>query len=68
MSIKFALTDFFIDDKISLPLIIDDPFQFMDEERTLKLKDQITEISSRRQVIIFTHQKDKKNWGRHIEI
>jgi hypothetical protein len=68
MSIKFALTDFFIDDKISLPLIIDDPFQFMDEERTMKLKDQIIDISDRRQVIIFTHQKDKKDWGRYIEI
>ncbi len=68
MSIKFALTDFFIDDKISLPLIIDDPFQFMDEERTMKLRDQIIDISDRRQVIIFTHQKDKKDWGRHIEI
>lgn len=68
LSIKFSLTDFFIDEKISLPLIIDDPFQFMDEERTMKLKEQITEISDRRQVIIFTHHKDKKDWGRHIEI
>jgi uncharacterized protein YhaN len=68
LSIKFSLSDFIIDRDLSLPMLIDDPFLFMDEERCTRLRDLIAYVSSKRQVIIFTHQRDKKDWGNFIEL
>jgi len=68
LSIKLALTDFLIDSGTPLPLIIDDPFQFMDEDRIQCLKKLILDISGRRQIIIFTHQKLNGIWGNHVTL
>lgn len=68
LSIKLALTEFLIDAGITLPLIIDEPFLFMDSERTSRFKQLIDDISSKRQVVIFTHHTDKGEWGKYIEL
>jgi uncharacterized protein YhaN len=68
LSVKLALTDFLNDNKLSLPFIIDDPFLFMDDDRINRFRELITYISRHRQVIIFTHRRDKKDWGNFIEI
>ena len=68
LSIKFSLTDFLLDSGVSLPLIIDDPFLFMDDDRIGHLKNQINIIAQKRQVIIFTHKKQDNDWGKLIEL
>ncbi|MFC1670246.1 ATP-binding protein [Spirochaetota bacterium] len=68
LSIKLSLTDFLIDGDYSLPIIIDDPFLFMDDDRIYRFKKVVFDISKKRQVIILTHTKDKKNWGKYIEL
>ena len=68
LSVKFSLTGFLSDSAVSLPLIIDDPFLFMDDERVDRLKDQIRDIARYRQVIVFTHHTADKDWGKIIEL
>lgn len=68
ISIKFSLSDFIISGTASIPLLIDEPFQFMDDERCNRFRDLVSYISNMRQVIIFTHQSDKRNWGNFIEL
>jgi len=68
LSIKLSLTEFIVNVGITLPLIIDDPFYNMDDERMKRLKDLLDEASKTRQVILFTHQKDKKDWGNFLEL
>lgn len=68
LSIKIAATDFLIDLNIPLPLIIDEPFQFMDDRRIQKLKSLLDDVSASRQVIIFTHNNNFKDWGSFIEL
>ncbi len=68
LSIKLALTDFLIDRKIPIPLIIDDPFLFMDDVRAGRFKSQLDDIARTRQVLIFTHTAAFKDWGTFIEL
>jgi len=68
LTIKISLTDFFTDNNINLPLIIDDPFLLMDDDRINRFRELITDVSGKRQVILFTHHKDKKDWGNYLEL
>jgi DNA repair exonuclease SbcCD ATPase subunit len=68
ISLKFTLSDFIINGDCAIPLLIDEPFQFMDDERCNKFRDLVSYISNKRQVIIFTHHSDKRNWGNFIEL
>jgi len=68
LAIKIALTDFLIDLDIPFPLIIDDPFIYMDDVRTETLRTLLNDISRFRQIIIFTHNNTLKDWGRYIEL
>jgi DNA repair exonuclease SbcCD ATPase subunit len=68
LSIKLSLSDFLADAGISLPLMIDDPFLFMDEEKIKKFRELVLDIADKRQVIIFTHKKDSTDWGNHLEL
>ncbi len=68
LSIKIAMTDFLIDFSQPLPLILDDPFLFMDEVRMTRLKEILARISASRQVIIFTHGMPFDGWGKMVEI
>jgi uncharacterized protein YhaN len=68
MSLKFSLSDFIIGGGTAIPLLIDEPFQFMDDERCNRFRDLVSYISNNRQVIIFTHTSDKRNWGNFIEL
>ncbi len=68
LSVKLSLSEFMPETLVSLPLIIDDPFLFMDDDRTEKLKNQINDIAMKRQVIIFTHKSDVASWGTLIKL
>lgn len=67
LSLKLALSDF-IAGADAAPLLIDEPFQFMDDERCGRLRDLVARTALERQVIIFTHQGDKRSWGDYIEL
>lgn len=68
LSVKIAATDFLIDMGIAFPLIIDEPFLYLDDMRVERLKKMIDDISNKRQVIIFTHCSNYKYWGNVIEL
>ncbi|MFH0977166.1 MAG: hypothetical protein V1874_15410 [Spirochaetota bacterium] len=68
LSVKFALTETVGDFKMNLPMIIDEPFQQMDEERIIRFKKTVDDISLKRQVLIFTHDSKYKDWGLCIEL
>ncbi len=68
LSLKLSLTDFLAASGLNLPLILDDPFLFMDDEKIKNLKELILDISEKRQVIIFTHKKDTADWGNYLEL
>ncbi len=68
LSVKLAMTDFLIDFSQPLPLILDDPFLFMDEVRMSRLKEILDRVSSGRQVIVFTHGIPFDGWGKMVEI
>lgn len=68
LSVKIAITYFLIDSRTNFPLIIDEPFIFMDDIRAEKLRTILQEISKFRQVIIFTHNSSYRDWGGYIEL
>lgn len=53
---------------ISLPLILDDPFLLMDEERIAQSMELLLDISSSRQVLLFTHNSTLRYDGEIIEL
>ncbi len=68
LSVKLSLSEFIPETLAALPIIIDDPFLFMDDDRTKKLKKQIDDIARSRQVIIFTHKSDISEWGNAVKL
>ena len=68
LSVKLAVTDYFDGVGISLPLIIDEPFQQMDEQRIDRFKKLLDDISLKRQVIIFTRSTKYNDWGTYLEL
>lgn len=58
LSIKLALSDFIETSGYNLPLIIDEPAIFMDNNRYKKFIEIIKEYSKKRQVIILTHDNN----------
>ena len=56
LSVKFSLNGFLPGKKNLMPMILDDPFLFMDDDRIEKILEQIREIAVRRQVTVFTHR------------
>jgi len=68
ISIKLAASNFLVDSEISLPLIMDEPFLLMDNERISKLKELLIDISKKRQIIIFTHKEELKDFGYFVEL
>ncbi len=68
LSLKFAITGIFSELDIDLPLIIDEPFSQMDNQRIDRFKKILDETAAKRQVIIFTHDSKYKDWGTFIEL
>ena len=68
ISMKMSLSEFIHYGDSSVPLLIDEPFQYMDDDRCSRFRDLVSYISNKRQVIIFTHHSDKRNWGNFIEL
>ncbi len=68
LSIKLSLTDMITAGGHTLPLVLDDPFYNMDEERVIRFKDLLDTVTKTRQVILFTHQRDTRDWGKYLEL
>jgi uncharacterized protein YhaN len=68
IAMKISLSEFIPHGNDSIPLLIDEPFQFMDDERCGRFRELVSYVSNKRQVIIFTHHSDKRNWGSFIEL
>ncbi len=68
LSLKLSLTDFLAEAGLSAPLILDDPFLFMDDEKIDNLRELVLDASEKRQVIIFTHKKNAADWGNYREL
>lgn len=68
MTIKLSISDFLIDSNMSLPLIIDEPFHFLDSHRLDRLRKVIEETALKRQIIILTHHQGRGDWGNYIEL
>ncbi len=68
LSIKLAATFLLTDFDIALPLIIDEPFLFIDNTRVTRLKEILDNIAAERQIIIFTHNNNYKDWGSYIQL
>ena len=68
LSIKLALTEFMLGEEISIPLILDDPFLLMDDERINRLMEQLREIAASRQITIFTNRKVANGNEKTIEL
>ncbi len=68
ISIKIAGTFLLTDIDISLPLIIDEPFLYMDEIRIGRLQELLYDLAEKRQIIIFTHNNNYRDWGNYIEL
>lgn len=56
LSVKLALTSFCSGFMDTLPLFLDDPFLFMDDDRIGHLLEQLKEISKIRQIAVFTYR------------
>ncbi len=54
---SISLSEFLDEAGLSLPLIMDDPFLFMDEKRVNRLKLLLENVARNRQVIIFTQNR-----------
>ncbi len=68
LSLKLSMTDIIAESSEPLPLICDDPFLFMDDERISRTKQMFNIISEKRQVIIFTHVKSINDWGTYLHL
>jgi uncharacterized protein YhaN len=51
---RIALSEFLADQNVPLPLIIDDPFIYMDDRRAKNLLSLLRAVSRKRQIILFT--------------
>ncbi len=56
MSIKIALTEFIDELNLSFPLVLDDPFIFLDDNRGRILLDLLRETARKRQVLLFARK------------
>ncbi|HSV97633.1 MAG TPA: AAA family ATPase [Spirochaetota bacterium] len=54
LAVKIALSDFILESGSAPPLIVDDPFIFMDDRRGENLKRLLAEAARERQIIVFT--------------
>lgn len=68
LSIKLAISQFLYDSNISVPLIIDDPFVFMDDTRVENFNLILQRISQQRQVIIFTQHSHYMSRDYRVEL
>jgi hypothetical protein len=58
LSAKLALSDYFHEEKIELPLFIDEPAVFMDSGRIKSFIEIVRTCSRKRQIIILTHDRN----------
>ena len=54
LAVKIALSDFILESGSAPPLIVDDPFIFMDDRRGENLERLLAEVARERQIIVFT--------------
>jgi len=68
LAIKCALHDFLVDSGVSIPLILDDPLVFIDEDKIDAFGKIIEKTAQSRQVIVFTHSNALNSWYTPVEL
>lgn len=68
IAVKIALTEFMIDADATPPLILDEPFLYMDDRRSARFREILKATAPARQLILFTHNNQYKDWGTYIEL
>jgi len=68
LAIKCALHDFLVDSGVSIPLILDDPIVFIDEDKIDAFRKIIEKTAQSRQVVIFTHSNALNSWYTPVEL
>ncbi len=64
---RFAILDTLNKGKKSL-ILLDDPFHSFDDKRREKTKQVLNDLTSKFQVVLFTHSSDYDDWGKVIQI
>ncbi|MFW5771297.1 MAG: ATP-binding protein, partial [Spirochaetota bacterium] len=68
LAIKCALHDFLVDSGVSIPLILDDPLVFIDEDKIDAFRKIVEKTAQSRQVVIFTHSNVLNSWYTPVEL
>ncbi len=68
LAVKIALSDFILEWGIAPPLIVDDPFIFMDDRRGENLERMLAEAARERQIIVFTQHGSLSDRSARIEL
>jgi uncharacterized protein YhaN len=62
------LSDFILESGSAPPLIVDDPFIFMDDRRGENLERLLAEVARERQIIVFTQHGSLSDRSARIEL
>ena len=68
LAIKCALHDFLVDSGVSIPLILDDPFVFLDNDNIETFRKILEKTAESRQIILFTHSNALNSWYTPVEL
>jgi len=68
LAIKCALHDFLVDSGVSIPLILDDPFVFLDNDNIDTFRNILEKTAESRQIILFTHSDALNKWYTPVEL
>ena len=68
LAVKIALSDFILESGSAPPLIVDDPFIFMDDRRGENLERLLAEAAGTRQIIVFTRHGSLADRTTKIEL
>ncbi|HPO46490.1 MAG TPA: hypothetical protein PK875_11920, partial [Spirochaetota bacterium] len=69
LAVKITMSDFILESGgIPPPLIVDDPFIFMDDRRGENLERLLFEAAAKRQIIVFTQHRSHADRNTRIEL
>lgn len=67
LMVRFAFAKILSKNKRSF-MVLDDPFHNFDEDRKMRAKKLLQDLTEEFQVVLFTHSKEYDDWGEVVEI
>lgn len=67
LMVRFAFAKILSKSKRSF-MVLDDPFHNFDEDRKMRAKKLLQDLTEEFQVVLFTHSKEYDSWGEVVEI